>query len=233
MPYYIENNNISFIIAFNNDSTNLFFYFYNFDLNDGVNEPKITSFNNMNIQNKMIKCEINYYSTLINCFYYSKTDTQNYVSSKLFLIKNMNIIEESLKIYNNGLYGEIKQINQIKSARSYNDNFFVCFLSDRTPICLINNNKVNEFKEIECQQTNGWNAQYKVFYFNETNDFMLISKQSLDTTIFNNKNNELKKCDEHFLPRQTNEYSIIYINDYQVVNALNFSGYFQLLIYLY
>ena len=32
MPYKIENNNISFIIAFNSESTNLIFYYYNFDL---------------------------------------------------------------------------------------------------------------------------------------------------------------------------------------------------------
>ena len=72
MPYKIENNNISFIIAFNSESTNLIFYYYNFDLNEELNEPKEIIFNDMNIQNKMIRCQINSYFTDILCFYYSK-----------------------------------------------------------------------------------------------------------------------------------------------------------------
>jgi hypothetical protein len=63
MPYKIENNNISFIIAFNSETTNLFFYYYNFDLNEELNEPKEIIFNDMNIQNKMIRCQINSYFT--------------------------------------------------------------------------------------------------------------------------------------------------------------------------
>ena len=74
IPYKIENNNISFFIALNNDTTNLFFYFYNFNLNEGINEPKVIKINNMNIQNKMIRCQmircqINLNSTFIICYY--------------------------------------------------------------------------------------------------------------------------------------------------------------------
>ena len=74
MPYKIENNNISFIMAFNNDTTNLVFYYYNFDLNKGINEPKKKIFNDMNIQNKKIRCQINSNSTFIICFYYSQNN---------------------------------------------------------------------------------------------------------------------------------------------------------------
>ena len=54
MPYKIENGKISFIIAFNKDDTNLFFYFYNFNLNEGINEPKEILFEDMNIKNKFL-----------------------------------------------------------------------------------------------------------------------------------------------------------------------------------
>ena len=47
------------------------------------------------------------------------------------------------KNYNKKL---MKEINEIKVAVSYNDNFFVCFLNHSTPICLINDN-VYDFKK--------------------------------------------------------------------------------------
>ena len=71
MPEKIENSNISFYIALNKENTKLFFYYYNFNLSEGINEPKEITFNNINIQNKKIKCQINIYSTFIICFYYS------------------------------------------------------------------------------------------------------------------------------------------------------------------
>ena len=81
MPYKIENNNISFIMAFNNDTTNLVFYFYNFDLNEEINEPKKIIFNDMNnIQNKMIRCQINSNFTFIICFYYSSDNSFYYIN---------------------------------------------------------------------------------------------------------------------------------------------------------
>ena len=141
MPYKIENSNISFIIALNKDITNLLFYFYNFNLNDGINEPKEIIFNNMNIQNKMIRCQINSYSTFIICFYYSILNGEKKLVSTTFVIKDKNLCKE--KNYNKKL---MKEINEIKVAVSYNDNFFVCFLNHSTPICLINDN-VYDFKK--------------------------------------------------------------------------------------
>ena len=71
MPYQLENNNISFYIAFNKDNMNLIFYYYNFNLTKDINEPKFIEFNDINNQNKKIKCQINSNSTYIICFYYS------------------------------------------------------------------------------------------------------------------------------------------------------------------
>ena len=59
MPYKIENNSISFIFVFNNETNKLYFYFYNFDMNEGINKPNIIIFDNINIQNKTINHSIN------------------------------------------------------------------------------------------------------------------------------------------------------------------------------
>ena len=77
MPYKIENNNISFIIAFNKDTNKLFLFFYNFYINERINKPKEIIFNDMNIQNKMIRCTMNSNLTFIICFYYSKNNSFN------------------------------------------------------------------------------------------------------------------------------------------------------------
>ena len=126
MPYKIENNNISFIITVNKETTNLFFYFYNFNISEGINEPKKILFDDMNIQNKMIKCQINTYTTFIICFYHSIVNSKNYLNITFFNIKDFNLIRD--KTTNK----EVIEIKQIKLARSYNDKFFVCFLYNRT-----------------------------------------------------------------------------------------------------
>ena len=89
MPYKIENNNISFIIAFNNDTNSLYFYSYNFELEqEKLYNPEIIIKDNLNIQNKMIRCEMNSNLTFIICFYHSKNNTENYFVSKTFIIEN-------------------------------------------------------------------------------------------------------------------------------------------------
>ena len=85
----------------------------------------------MNIQNKMIKCQINTYTTFIICFYHSIVNSKNYLNITIFNIKDFNLIRD--KTTNK----EVIDIKQIKLARSYNDKFFVCFLYNRTAECLI------------------------------------------------------------------------------------------------
>ena len=41
ITYKIENNITNFIITFNNEETKLFFYYYKFDINEDISEPKI------------------------------------------------------------------------------------------------------------------------------------------------------------------------------------------------
>ena len=85
LPYKKQNNNISFIIAFNNVNNKLIFNYYNTNLIGELNEPKEIEINNMNIQDKMIRCQINSYLSFIKCFYYSK-DNSFYLNNDL--IKN-------------------------------------------------------------------------------------------------------------------------------------------------
>ena len=224
MPYKYEYFNISFIIALNKDTTNLIFYFYNFNLTKTINEPKEIKFTNMNIRNKMIRCQINSYSTFIICFYYTILNKVNNFASIMFLIDNMDLIKNKTfikKVTNN--------IKEIKVATSYDSNFFVCFLDDTTAICLINDYLYN-FNEISCKHDPKWSTEYKVLYFRQTDDFMLISRSLLTTTILNNNNNLVKLCKTDILTHQTYVFSIIYnkdINDYQLVNHKNFLNYLE------
>ena len=223
MPYKIENNNISFIIAFNSNTTHLIFYFYNFNLTkDLIEQPKQIIFNDMNIQNKMIRCQINSYSTLIICFYYSILNNEtnfNLFVSTIFQIENLDLFKK--KNYARTVSNEI---NEIKVATSNNSNFFVCFLDYYTAICLINDD-LYDFEEINCTQNGDWKTEYKVLYFKETDDFMLISRLYLSTTILSNNKKELKKCKKNEFSQQNDVYSIIYNNGYQLVNYNNFACY--------
>ena len=221
MPYKFECNNISFIISFNNDTDNLLFYFYNFNLNEGINKPKEILFNDMNIQDKKIRCQINSNSTFIICFYYSIINETKIFASTIFRIKNMNLFTQKkyTKIIDNF-------IKEIKLAISYDDNYFVCYLKNTTPICLIND-YLYDFNEINCVHGQKWSTEYKVLYFKETDDFMLVSRVHLTTTIYNNYNNTVTKCNKNIIfSDQKKVNSIIYINgEYQVINFTNFENY--------
>ena len=120
LPYKAENKNISFLIVFNNDTNNLYFYFYNFKVDEDINKPILIKFSGMNIQNKMIRCQINSNLTFIYCFYYSKDNKQNILTTTIFYIKDMNLIRNKTYI----IFETNKDINQIKVAKSYNDTLF-------------------------------------------------------------------------------------------------------------
>ena len=223
MPYKSENNNISFIITFNNDTNNLYFYFYNFNLNETIIEPKEIIFNNMNIKNIMIRCQINNNFDFVSCFYYSIINDNNYFVAKIFYIKDMNLyLERKIEIINSNL----NVINQIKLAMSNNDRYFICILNNTIPLCLINEN-LFIFEKISCQFNTSSDAQYKVFYFKESNEFMFISRTFLNSIILSSLNNSIRVCKQKIFSKQTNDYSIIYNNEYQLINYTNFSNYLQ------
>ena len=220
MPYKYENNNISFIIAYNQMSAFLYFFYYNFPLNDSINEPKEKMIV-FSIEDNMIRCQIIPKISSIKCFYYYN-NTQNYLKSVEFLIKEkeMTITQNTENSY------EVNNIiNQIKLTKAYNNNLFICILINNTPKCYINIDSKNELKEIDCEHTNYWLSTYKVLYFNTTGEFLFASGMHLTTTILNNYNFSVSICQEDIFCDQNTSNSIIYNNGYKFVNDYNFTNY--------
>ena len=87
------------------------------------------------------------------------------------------------------------------------------------------NNLNDEIITINCQLTNDYSIHYKLYYFNETNEFMLISKTDLTTTLYNDISGSLQKCGEDIFSRQNKNYYIIYNNGYQLINYNNYKDY--------
>ena len=195
----------------------LFFYIYNFNIYGDINEPTEIIINNMNIQDKIIRCQINSNSTFIICLYYSILSEQKLFASTIFNIEQNNIFSG---VTNVNKY-VTNNIIEIKVVSSLNDNFFVCYIVDGVIYCFINDNLYNFYK-INCTYTRGWSTEFKVLFFKEQDEFMLISRRQLYATIINNSDKSVKKCDKPILSVQPNDNSIIYINDYQVVNYTNF-----------
>ena len=54
---------------------------------------------------------------------------------------------------------------------------------------------------------------------------MFIAISYCTATILNNNNNRIKKCGKRIFEHQSNDYSIIYNNDYAVVNTKTFENY--------
>ena len=163
----------------------------------------------MNIQNKMIRCQINTYFTNMLCLYYSKINTQNYFMETIFNIKDMNLNKEkTFEI----IWANLNPINQIKLEISNNNKYFVCITNNSIPICFINENSYEyELKEIGCKFYGPTDLRYKIFYLKETNEFILQSKFYLSTTILNNFDNSIKKCiAKNIFSRQPNGYSLIH-----------------------
>ena len=235
LPYRFDNNKISFIIVCVKENSKLIFYFYNFSLNEKIDNPKEINFNEINFANKLVSCQINSYLSFIKCFYYDKIDNQNYFCSAIFSIENNDIFLK--EIYNMSI---VNKINQIKLQMSYNNKFFICFTMEYShnpprngfdlqniPHCYINDYSSNNFNEIGCDFENGkvsYVSDYKVFYFNETGDFLLLSRKSLEETIFNNLNNSLIKCKDRLFSYQEDEYSIIYNNGFRLIKLENFTN---------
>ena len=230
MPYKIENNNISFILYVNKGTAELYFYYYNFLLNENINKPKELSFEDINIENQMVRCQTISNLSFTKCFYYETFNNSYYLSSISFIINNTDINIKGIFSYK-----VEKNINQIKVAKSFNSNFFICILipnsvNNDMPNCYINSYFSNYFSRIECyydEKNIYYDANYKVLYFDETDDFMFVSRYSLNAIIFNNINSSLKLCHEELYSRQENYNSLIYNNGYKLVFYSNFSDYMK------
>ena len=138
----------------------------------------------------------------------------NYFYSQTFFIKDMDLFEEknSTVILENE---NLDVIKQIKIANSLNDKFFICFSNDTNPICIINDNPydLSNFQKIGCENQRNYSDRYKVFYFKDPDNFMLVSTFILTTTLLNSFNNSIVYCKEKkIFNTQSKGYSIIYNN---------------------
>ena len=118
-------------------------------------------------------------------------------------------------------------INQIKSAVSFNNNFFICFKISNIPSCYINDNLTNSFDEIKCKYTTYFDSRYKVLYFNETDEFLFVSRYDLTTTIVNNSDFSQQQCSKRgiFDRQNGNNFEMFYDEGYKVLNYTNFTNY--------
>ena len=56
---------------------------------------------------------------------------------------------------------------------------------------------------------------------------MFISRTFLNSIILSSLNNSIRVCKQKIFSKQTNDYSIIYNNEYQLINYTDFSNYLQ------
>ena len=116
---------------------------------------------------------------------------------------------------------------------SYNNKFFICFTvlgkdknqidNKSIPSCYINDYETNQLNEINCTYNTEYGDGYKVLYFNETGDFMLVSVHHLTTTLLSSFNNYVEKCKENIFSKQSLQYYLIYNNGkYKEINKKKF-----------
>ena len=218
MPYKYENDNISFFISYF-EETIFYFLYYNFSIEGDIMNPEKIIIENININNKMVRCEIISYLSLIKCFYNEKINNINYFSSFDFSIDEMQIKNKFNMTVNN-------IISQIKFAISYNNNFFICILISSVPFCYINEYITNNLEEINCTLSSGYVDSYKVLYFNETDEFIFISRYQLTTTLVDNYDYSVTICDKNgIFTTQNNPNTIIFNTGYEVINYNKFRNY--------
>ena len=123
-------------------------------------------------------------------------------------------------------------VNEIKSVLSFNNKFFICLSSgsEKRLVCYFNEYlPTNQFEKMNCTFGKNFNPNYKIFYFNETGDFMVTSRGSLETGMVSSFTNEIKACyNFNMFPRQNanvDDYSIIFNNTLNKYKLLNYSDF--------
>ena len=205
LPYKYEYNNISFIIAYYNEPTKITFNYYNFSLKYKINKPKEISFDNVNIKDNMINCLIKPLLSKIFCYFYN-VDTNNhyFISLATYSIEDMDINPDNIF---NCSYDD--SIIQMKVVSSYNNKFFICIIksSESRLLCHINNGQSNILENNFNICTNA-NKNYRIFYFNDTGDFIAVSANNKYGKKINSLNGSSN--DRNFQPTGLFIFSIIY-----------------------
>jgi hypothetical protein len=187
------------------------------------------TFCNLMITNNRINCQINSYLSYINCFSYYTNDNIKYLLSTIFSIdeNNFDIIKQDT--YN---YTLDNKVHEIKSVLSFNNKFFICLSSgnENQLVCYINvYNQTSHFEKMDCTFGTDFQPSYKMFYFNETGDFIVTSRYCLETGMINSYTNEIKACKNKVMfPEQSDngdDYSIIFNNTFNEYKLLNYSDF--------
>ena len=232
LPYKNDNKKITFIIPMKKNSFKLYFYFYDFCLGEDINNVNYTSFD-LYINYHDIKCLIKPHLSYINCFYIFVNNimsNETYkIISELYFINNFNIINKLASYSLTEL--TTNKLSNIKIVSSLNGTNFICYLNeyDQNLYCYINEYLTDNMKKINCYLDNfdPNNKEYKLLYFEENNEFLILEKKTGKVSIINSITGLIDKCRENLINQQinNNNFTFIYdnnINYYKFINYLNF-----------
>ena len=224
LPYKVINNLIQFFISLNKSSSITLFYFI-ISLETSKME-KSNQFNNeINVINKLVRCLINNNKSQIYCFYIERINNINYLQLMLkWLSNDIKMLHSQIftvytlmgKTYTN-LTSSDKEINELKVVLSSNNKFFITILIDGNLYFYIyeySTSESNILQKTGCNDGATTNINYKLYYFEETKDFVIVGRYQGTIFIINSYNNSTNICSQKYFPEQTSSYdfNIIYNN---------------------
>ena len=117
----------------------------------------------------------------------------------------------------------------MKVVLSSNNKFFIAITIDNKLNLFINEHFTNTLLNTKCHANEGASIKYKLYYFEETKEFILATRYAVALYIINSYNNFARMCNKNYFPEQTDYYdfNIIYnssINNYSLINHLNFEN---------
>ena len=120
------------------------------------------------------------------------------------------------KTYTN-LTSSDKEINDLKVVLSSNNKFFITIIIDGKLYLFIyeySTSESNNLLKTGCNDGESTNINYKLYYFEETKDFVIVGRYQGTIFIINSYNNSTNICSQKYFPEQTSSYdfNIIYNN---------------------
>jgi len=198
-------------------------------LREGINEPKEIVTDGINIQNNLVRCVIINKISQIFCYFFKEEYREIFISDYYLSLANFYIEDMNINLNQTYNFQTNDAINQIKIVLSSNNNFFIYITLDPfyNSYSYINNGKSNNFEKGNCTMDSLLDSNYGIFYFNSTDDFMLVSRKYKSTTLINNFSKEVKICLQNKLKFNEGDFhfSIIYhdtINNYILISNPTF-----------
>ena len=238
LPYKVDNNKIYFFISLNKGTSDIFLFYYKILLEASKMEKISSLILHTKVINKLMKCFINNYNSEVSCFYVEQINNINYLQlfsetiSEFVYISNSEIISDIIMLFDETcktLTSTEKEINEFKVVSSSNNKFFIAILIDGKLYLFIYEFSTNNLLETGCNDGEGANINYKLYYFEETKDFVIVDRIQDLIYIINSYNNSSNICSQKYFPQQSEDYdfNIIYnntINNYSLINHLNFEN---------